>query len=55
MGQQRCAQGLQAGQDATLWPDALRQQVTLGGEDFVQRMQALATVPALAIAQIPRT
>lgn len=55
LAQQRYAQGLQAGRDATLWPDALRQQVYLGSEDFVQRMQALATVPALANAQVPRT
>jgi REP element-mobilizing transposase RayT len=56
LAQQRYAEALRAGRDATLWPGALRQQVYLGSEDFVQRMQARATAPApsLAEAQVPR-
>lgn len=44
-----------AGKDVALWPDHLRQQMYLGDEAFVQRMQALATDRAVSDKAIPRT
>jgi putative transposase len=41
-------------QDANFWQLALRQQVYLGDEDFVQRMQQLATPERLATSEIPK-
>lgn len=43
-----------AGKDAALWPDHLRQQMYLGDEAFVQRMQALATDRAVGDKEIPK-
>lgn len=40
------AQWVQEGRGQSLWSGALRQQVFLGDEDFVQRVQALATSEA---------
>jgi DNA-directed RNA polymerase specialized sigma24 family protein len=51
--QQRYATLVEANRDTPLWPDALRQQVYLGDETFVQRMQAHAGAPALQCAQVP--
>jgi putative transposase len=49
----RYAAWVQAGRDQPLWPGALRQQVYLGDEAFVQRARALAGAPALQKAQNP--
>ncbi len=43
-----------AGKDVALWPDHLRQQMYLGDEAFVVRMQALATDRAVSDQEIPR-
>jgi putative transposase len=40
--------------DAPLWQDALRQQVFLGDEAFVDRMQARAAPDSLAAREVPR-
>jgi putative transposase len=40
--------------DASLWPGALRQQVFLGDEAFVTRMQARAAPGGLAARDVPR-
>jgi hypothetical protein len=37
---------------AMFWVDHLRQQIYLGGEDFVARMQALAEAPRLRVAEV---
>lgn len=42
-----------AGRDDKLWDTALRQQIYLGDEAFVERMQALAAAPRQA-AEVPR-
>ena len=39
---------------ASFWGDALRQQIYLGSDDFVARMQALAPTPARSAAEVPR-
>ena len=52
--QQRYAALVDANRDTPLWADALRQQVYLGDEAFVQRMQAQAGAPALYCAEVPR-
>lgn len=44
-----------AGKDVALWPAHLRQQMYLGDEAFVLRMQALATDRAVSDKAIPRT
>ena len=43
-----------AGKDVALWPDHLRQQVYLGDEAFVLRMQALASDRAVIDKEIPK-
>ena len=43
-----------AGRDVRLWDDALRQQVYLGDETFVERMQALAAPQQVAARDVPR-
>lgn len=52
------AETLAAGRDATLWPQALRQQIYLGDEAFVARMQAGGGAPEPAAlrgeGEIPR-
>ena len=40
--------------DATFWQQALRGQVFLGDDAFVQRMQALAPAPGLAAREVPK-
>jgi putative transposase len=52
---QAYAQLVAAGKGVRLWPTHLRQQVYLGDEHFVQRMQAQATDAALRSPDIPRT
>jgi len=52
--QQRYAALVDANRNTPLWPDALRQQVYLGDEAFVQRMHAQAGAPALKCAEVPR-
>ena len=52
--QQRYAALVDAHRDSPLWPDALRQQVYLGDEAFVQRMQTQAGAAALQCAAVPR-
>jgi len=42
------------GRDVRLWDDALRQQIYLGDEAFIERMQALATKPSHQAAEVPR-
>ena len=44
-----------AGKDVALWPGHLRQQMYLGNEDFVVRMQALASDRAVSDTEIPKT
>jgi len=43
------------GQDVALWDEGLRQQMYLGDEAFVDRMQALAAPPRKAARDTPRT
>lgn len=43
-----------AGKDVALWPDHLRQQMYLGDEAFVLRMQALASDRAVSDKEIPK-
>jgi AraC-like DNA-binding protein len=43
-----------AGKDVALWPDHLRQQMYLGDEAFVLRMQALASDRAVSNKEIPK-
>jgi REP element-mobilizing transposase RayT len=43
---QHYAEGLAAGRDDSLWPQALRQQIYLGDEAFVARLQAGAAEPS---------
>ena len=43
-----------AGKDVSLWPDHLRQQMYLGDEAFVLRMQALASDHAVSNKEIPK-
>lgn len=42
------------GQDQALWSEGLRQQIYLGDETFVSRMQALAAPPRKAARDTPR-
>jgi putative transposase len=42
------------GQDVVLWDEGLRQQIYLGDDAFVDRMQALAEPPAKATRDTPR-
>lgn len=49
---------VQAGQGVQLWAQGLRQQMYLGDDDFVLRMQALASdsiVSAISAKEIPKT
>lgn len=57
-----CAQAAQAyaalvraGQGVQLWAQGLRQQMYLGDEDFVLRMQALASDRTVSAKEIPKT
>lgn len=43
-----------AGRDVRLWDDALRGQIYLGGEKFVERMQALCEPQRAASVEVPR-
>ena len=43
---QHYAEGLAAGRDDSLWPQGLRQQICLGDEAFVARLQAGAAEPS---------
>ncbi|MBL8414799.1 MAG: transposase [Propionivibrio sp.] len=43
-----------AGRDVRLWDEALRQQIYLGDEAFVERMQALAAPLEAATRDVPR-
>lgn len=45
---------VQAGQGVQLWAQGLRQQVYLGNEDFVLRMQALASSRAVSDKEVPK-
>jgi REP element-mobilizing transposase RayT len=51
---QRYAALLESAPGLQLWPGALQQQIYLGDEAFVGRMQALAALPATAKAEVPR-
>jgi putative transposase len=42
------------GRDIRLWDTALRQQIYLGDEPFIERMQALAAAPGRQAAEVPR-
>ena len=44
-----------AGRDVKLWDEALRQQVFLGDEHFVQRMQDLASNARISTKETPKT
>jgi REP element-mobilizing transposase RayT/AraC-like DNA-binding protein len=48
------AEWVSAGRDVPLWDRALRQQIYLGDERFVERMQALAVPPGPASARSAR-
>jgi putative transposase len=56
--QQRAAQNyaalVAAGLGVALWADALRQQIYLGDEDFVARMQALVNPTQSGTVEVPR-
>ena len=51
---QRYAALVAAGRDVRLWDAALRQQIYLGDEAFVERMQALAAPQKVAARDVPR-
>lgn len=51
---QRYAALVAAGRDVRLWDEALRQQIYLGDEAFVERMQALAAPQQAATRDVPR-
>jgi hypothetical protein len=53
LGAKRYAALVAAGRDVRLWDTALRQQIYLGDEQFVERMQALADAPRRDSAEIP--
>jgi putative transposase len=40
--------------DLQIWPTGLRQQIYLGDEQFVERMQALMAAPRMQDRDIPR-
>lgn len=46
---------VQAGQGVQLWAQGLRQQMYLGDDDFVLRMQALASDRTVSAKEIPKT
>jgi putative transposase len=50
----RYAELVAAGQGEALWDEGLRQQIYLGDETFVDRMQALADAPRKAARDTPR-
>jgi REP element-mobilizing transposase RayT/DNA-directed RNA polymerase specialized sigma24 family protein len=50
----RYARLVAAARDVPLWDEALRQQIYLGDEAFVERMQALAEPPRKAAREIPK-
>jgi putative transposase len=43
-----------AGRDVALWDEALRQQIFLGDDDFIARMQALAEPSRMQSVDVPR-
>ena len=51
----RYARLVAAAHDVRLWDEALRQQIYLGDENFVERMQALAEPQRAAAREIPKT
>jgi hypothetical protein len=51
---QRYAKLVAQGKDVRLWDDALRQQIYLGDEAFIQRMQALVEPERSRAANVPR-
>jgi putative transposase len=51
---QRYADLVACAADERLWDTALRQQIYLGGEEFVERMQALAEPKLSADRDIPK-
>jgi REP element-mobilizing transposase RayT len=51
---ERYAALVRAGRDARLWDEGLRQQIYLGDESFVERMQALAEGARAASPEVPR-
>ena len=50
----RYAAHVAAGKDVKLWDDALAQQIYLGSQDFVERMQALVDPARAAAKDIPK-
>jgi putative transposase len=50
----RYAAHVAAGKDVKLWDEALTQQIYLGGQDFVERMQALVDPVRAAAKDIPQ-
>jgi hypothetical protein len=51
---QACVELVAAGRDGRLWDEALRQQIYLGDEAFVERMQALAAPQKAATRDVPK-
>lgn len=49
------AESMLIGRDMQLWTQALRQQIYLGDEDFVARMQARSLAPTGTAADLPST
>jgi len=45
---------VEQGKDVRLWEDALRQQIYLGDDSFIQRMQALLEPERIRAAEVPR-
>ena len=52
---QRYAALVASAPDLQIWPDGLRQQIYLGNEQFVERMQALMATPCIDDREIPRS
>jgi putative transposase len=51
----RYARLVEQGKDVRLWDDALRQQIYLGDDSFIQRMQALVEPERTRAAEVPRS
>lgn len=52
---QRYAKLVEQGKDVRLWDAALRQQIYLGDESFIRRMQSLLAPERARAAEVPRS
>lgn len=52
---QRYEKLVEQGKDVRLWDDALKQQIYLGDDSFIQRMQSLLEPDRARAAEVPRS